>query len=111
MAEERKKPKIDLKTRIPSKTVKGLTPIAGGAIPPPPGAIAGPPPDLLGRRSMPPKVSADPNDPLGAAQMEGGHRAPQQVIVVEAAPQDGHVRAASQEGVFFAIVVRVPPRG
>ncbi|GAC1364452.1 MAG: hypothetical protein NVSMB47_16030 [Polyangiales bacterium] len=103
MAEERKKPKIDLKTRIPSKTVKGLNPSSGSgsAIPPPPGAVPAPPPDLLGRRSMPPQVSVDPNDPLGAAQVHGGHQK-QQVIVVEASPQDTH--AASKKGTFYAIV-------
>ena len=106
MAEERKKPKIDLKTRIPSKTVKGLTPAAGagGAIPPPPGAVPAPPPDLLGRRTMPPKVSADPNDPLGAAQLEGAPQK-QQVIVVEAAPAEAH--AGSKKGVFYGIVAGV----
>lgn len=105
MAEERKKPKIDLKTRIPSKTVKGLTPgAAGGAIPPPPGAVPAPPPDLLGRRTVPPKVSADPNDPLGAAQMEGAPQK-QQVIVVEAAPAEAH--AGSKKGVFYGIVAGV----
>lgn len=105
MAEERRKPKIDLKTRIPSKTVKGLSPTgSGSAIPPPPGAVPAPPPDLLGRRSMPPQVSVDPNDPLGAAQVHGGHQK-QQVIVVEAAPQDHH--AASKKGTFYAIVVGV----
>ena len=100
MAEERKKPKIDLKTRIPSKTVKGLTPAAsaGGAIPPPPGAVPAPPPDLLGRRQAQPKI--DPNDPLGAAE---GAQAKQQVIVVEAAPADAHP-AASKKGVFYGIV-------
>jgi hypothetical protein len=102
---EGKKPKIDLKTRIPSKTVKGLTPIPGGAIPPPPGAVPAPPPDLLGRRSMPPKVSADPNDPLGAARVEGGHQPQQQIVVVEAHPQDSH--AGSKKGVFYAIVAVV----
>ena len=108
MAEERKKPKIDLKTRIPSKTVKGLSPVAGGAIPPPPGAVPAPPPDLLGRRSMPPKVSADPNDPLGAATMEGGHKPQQQqIVVVEAAHAEGVHGAASKKGVFYGVVAGV----
>ena len=98
---EGKKPKIDLKTRIPSKTVKGLTPVPGGAIPPPPGAVPAPPPDLLGRRTMPPKVSADPNDPLGAATVEGG-KPQQQIVVVEAHPQESH--AGSKKGVFYAII-------
>ncbi|GAC1353151.1 MAG: hypothetical protein NVS3B20_23390 [Polyangiales bacterium] len=106
MAEERKKVTIDLKSRIPSKTVKGLTPVPGGAIPPPPGAVPAPPPDLLGRRSLPPKVSADPNDPLGAAHIEGGNRPQQQVIVVEAAHHEG-VGAASKKGVLYGIIVAV----
>ncbi len=106
MAEERKKPKIDLKTRIPSKTVKGLSPsTGGGAIPPPPGAVPAPPPDLLGRRTQPPKVSVDPNDPLGAAKMEGGSSPQQQqIVVVEAAQPEGVAGHASKRGVFFAIV-------
>jgi hypothetical protein len=98
---EGKKPKIDLKTRIPSKTVKGLAPQSGGAIPPPPGAVPAPPPDLLGRRSLPPKVTADPNDPLGAAKVEGS--APQQqIVVVEAHPQESH--AGSKKGTFYAVI-------
>ncbi len=107
MAEERKKPKIDLKSRIPSKTVKGLTPAAGGVIPPPPGAVPAPPPDLLGnRRSMPPKVSADPNDPLGAATVQGGSSAPpqQQIVVVQASAQDGVSGAATKKGVLAAMI-------
>lgn len=100
MAEERKKPKIDLKTRIPSKTVKGLAPVTGGgAIPPPPGAVPAPPPDLLGRRSMAP--TGDPNDPLGAAQ---GAKPQQQVIVVEAAAPEGVAGHAAKRGMFYAIV-------
>ena len=103
MAEERKKPKIDLKTRIPSKTVKGLAPVAGGgAIPPPPGAVPAPPPDLLGRRSIAP--TGDPNDPLGAAQ---GAKPQQQVIVVEAAHPEGVAGHASKTGMFYGIVAGV----
>jgi hypothetical protein len=104
MAEERKKPKIDLKTRIPSKTVKGLAPVtgSGGAIPPPPGAVVAPPPDLLGRRTIPPKISADPNDPLGAAQVEGAKPQPQQIVVV-AGPEEGHAPTAKR-GVLFALI-------
>ncbi|MGZ3419136.1 MAG: hypothetical protein ACXWUG_19080 [Polyangiales bacterium] len=106
MAEERKKPKIDLKSRIPSKTVKGLTPAAGGVIPPPPGAVPAPPPDLLGRRSMPPQVSADPNDPLGAATVTGGSRQPQQqqIVVVQAAEEGGVGAAAGKKGVLYAMI-------
>lgn len=105
MAEERKKPKIDLKSRIPSKTVKGLSPGGGGVIPPPPGAVPAPPPDLLGRRSMPPKVSADPNDPLGAATVSGGNAPPQQQIVVVQAAEHDHVGgAAGKKGVLYAMI-------
>lgn len=106
MAEERKKPKIDLKSRIPSKTVKGLTPAAGGVIPPPPGAVPAPPPDLLGRRSLPPQVSADPNDPLGAATVTGGTSRPQQqqIVVVQAADEGGVSGAAGKKGVLYAII-------
>lgn len=103
MAEgERKKPKIDLKTRIPSKTVKGLTPAPGGAIPPPPGAVPAPPPDLLGKPKAP-KISADPNDPLGAAKVEGDV-APQQQIVVVHAHEEGH-GATSKKGTVIAMIV------
>jgi hypothetical protein len=104
MAGEVKKPKIDLKSRIPSKTVKGLTPAAGGVIPPPPGAVPAPPPDLLGRRSVAPKVSADPNDPLGAATVSGGGAPQQQIVVVQAAEQDAVGGAASKKGVLYAMV-------
>lgn len=107
MAGEQKKPKIDLKSRIPSKTVKGLTPAAGGAIPPPPGAVPAPPPDLLGRRTQPPKVSADPNDPLGAATVTGGPPAPAQpqIVVVQGEHHDDHVAgAASKKGVMYALI-------
>lgn len=103
MAGEQKKPKIDLKSRIPSKTVKGLTPApgGGGAIPPPPGAVPAPPPDLLGRRSMAPK--ADPNDPLGAAT--GGHAPAQpQIVVVQASEQEGVAGAASKKGVLYGLI-------
>lgn len=105
MAGEQKKPKIDLKSRIPSKTVKGLTPAAGGAIPPPPGAVPAPPPDLLGRRTQPPKVSADPNDPLGAATVTGGPPAPAQpqIVVVQGHHDDHVAGAAGKKGVVFAI--------
>ncbi len=104
MAEERKKPKIDLKSRIPSKTVKGLTPAAGGAIPPPPGAVPAPPPDLLGRRptNAPPKISADPNDPLGAATGGPVVQAQPQIVVVHS--EEGGVAAARKGGVFFAVL-------
>lgn len=102
MAEERKKPKIDLKTRIPSKTVKGLTPAPGGAIPPPPGAVPAPPPDLMGRRSIPPKVTLDPNDPLAAAKVEGGSAPQQQMIVVHA---DEHHEKKMGKGVVVGIAL------
>lgn len=101
MAGEQKKPKIDLKSRIPSKTVKGLTPAAGGAIPPPPGAVPAPPPDLLGRRSVSPK--ADPNDPLGAAT--GGNAPAQpQIVVVQATEEHGVAGAASKKGVLYGLI-------
>ena len=101
MAEERKKPKIDLKTRIPSKTVKGLTPAPGGAIPPPPGAVPAPPPDLMGKRSIPPKVTVDPNNPLAAATVEGGAAsAQQQMIVVHA---DEHHEKKMGKGAVIGI--------
>lgn len=106
MAGEQKKPKIDLKSRIPSKTVKGLTPAAGGAIPPPPGAVPAPPPDLLGRRTAPPKVSADPNDPLGAATVTGGPpaQAQPQIVVVQGHHDDHVAGAASKKGVLYALI-------
>jgi len=106
MAGEQKKPKIDLKSRIPSKTVKGLTPAAGGAIPPPPGAVPAPPPDLLGRRTQPPKVSADPNDPLGAATVTGGPpaQAQPQIVVVQGHHDDHVAGAASKKGVLYALI-------
>ena len=107
MAEgERKKPKIDLKTRIPSKTVKGLTPAPGGAIPPPPGAVPAPPPDLLGKPKAP-KISADPNDPLGAATVEGDVPLPQQqqIVVVHAAEGEGG--ATSKKGTVIAMIVGI----
>lgn len=101
MAGEQKKPKIDLKSRIPSKTVKGLTPAAGGAIPPPPGAVPAPPPDLLGRRSVVPK--ADPNDPLGAAT--GGNAPAQpQIVVVQATEEHGVAGAAGKKGVLYGLI-------
>lgn len=101
MAGEQKKPKIDLKSRIPSKTVKGLTPAAGGAIPPPPGAVPAPPPDLLGRRSIAPK--ADPNDPLGAAT-GGTAPAQPQIVVVQASEEHGVAGAASKKGVLYGLI-------
>lgn len=106
MAGEQKKPKIDLKSRIPSKTVKGLTPAPGGAIPPPPGAVPAPPPDLLGRRTGPPKVSADPNDPLGAATVSGGAAAAAQpqIVVVQGHHDDHVAGAASKKGVLYALI-------
>lgn len=106
MAEgERKKPKIDLKTRIPSKTVKGLSPAPGGAIPPPPGAVPAPPPDLLGKPKAP-KISADPNDPLGAAKVEhaDGAPPPQQQVIVVHSNEEGH-GAHSKRGTFIAMIV------
>jgi gas vesicle protein len=102
MAEERKKPKIDLKTRIPSKTVKGLTPAPGGAIPPPPGAVPAPPPDLMGRRSVPPKVTVDPNDPLAAAKVEGAPAREPQMIVVHA---DEHHEKKMGKGVVIGVAL------
>jgi hypothetical protein len=106
MSGEQKKPKIDLKSRIPSKTVKGLTPAAGGAIPPPPGAVPAPPPDLLGRRTQPPRVSVDPSDPLGAATVTGAPPAPAQPqIVVVQGQHDDHVSgAAAKKPVMFAMI-------
>jgi hypothetical protein len=103
MAGEQKKPKIDLKSRIPSKTVKGLTPAAGGggAIPPPPGAVPAPPPDLLGRRSVVPK--ADPNDPLGAAT-GGSAPAQPQIVVVQATEGDSVAGAAGKKGVLYGLI-------
>jgi hypothetical protein len=101
MAGEQKKPKIDLKSRIPSKTVKGLTPApGGGAIPPPPGAVPGPPPDLLGRRTSAP--TADANDPLGAAK--GGVAPAPQIVVVQAHEQEGVAGAASKGPVLYALI-------
>lgn len=102
MAEERKKPKIDLKTRIPSKTVKGLTPAPGGAIPPPPGAVPAPPPDLMGRRTVPPKVTVDPNDPLAAAKVEGAPAREPQMIVVHA---DEHHDKKMGKGVVIGVAL------
>ena len=102
MAGEQKKPKIDLKSRIPSKTVKGLTPApGGGAIPPPPGAVPAPPPDLLGRRATQP--TADPNDPLGAAK-GGAAPAQPQIVVVQASEQEGVAGAASKGPVLYALI-------
>jgi hypothetical protein len=104
MAGEQKKPKIDLKSRIPSKTVKGLTPASGGggAIPPPPGAVPAPPPDLLGRRSVAP--TADRNDPLGAATGGSSSHAQPQIVVVNAAEQEGVAGAASKKGVLYGLI-------
>ena len=103
-----KKPKIDLKTRIPSKTVKGLAPstVPPGAIPPPPGSVPAPPPDLLGnRKSLPPKMSIDPNDPMAAARFESGAPpAQQQIIVVQNDASEGGVAVAQKKGVFFAVI-------
>lgn len=100
MAGEQKKPKIDLKSRIPSKTVKGLTPApGGGAIPPPPGAVPAPPPDLLGRRA--PQPTGDPNDPLGAAT-GGAAPAQPQIVVVQGAHEEGH--APAKGAVLYALI-------
>jgi len=102
MAGEQKKPKIDLKSRIPSKTVKGLTPApGGGAIPPPPGAVPAPPPDLLGRRAAQP--TADPNDPLGAAT-GGAAPAQPQIVVVQSHEHDAVSGAASKGPVLYALI-------
>ena len=107
MAGEQKKPKIDLKSRIPSKTVKGLTPSphsgGGGAIPPPPGAVPAPPPDLLGRRSIAP--TGDPNDPLGAATGGSSHHQKQpQIVVVQATEEHGVAGAAGKKGVLYGLI-------
>ncbi|MFI5299523.1 MAG: hypothetical protein ACHREM_15645 [Polyangiales bacterium] len=107
MSEERKKPKIDLKTRIPSKTVSGLAPstLPPGAIPPPPGAVPAPPPDLLGnRRTDRPPVSIDPNDPMAAARIHSSAPPPQQQIIVVEADHEASGHVAQKKGVFYATI-------
>lgn len=107
MSEERKKPKIDLKTRIPSKTVTGLAPstVPPGAIPPPPGAVPAPPPDLLGnRRTDRPSMPMDPNDPMAAARIQSNAPPPQQQIIVVEPDHEAGGHVAQKKGVFFATI-------
>jgi hypothetical protein len=64
--------------------------------------VPAPPPDLLGKRSMPPKVTLDPNDPLAAAKVEGGAPAQPQMIVVHA---DEHHEKKMGRGVVIGIAL------
>jgi len=88
MAEERKNPKIDLRSRIPTKTVKGK-------------AISAP--DTGGKA----RPQIDPNDPLGGGAVE--HAPKQQIVVVQAEPTGGS--HATRGAMFFVVIGLVAAAG